>query len=412
MRDTELYRQILQLDDEWTVEDVELVPDEGRVTIRVEYAPDGGKCPECGARTPLHDHARLRRWRHLDTCQLMTFIECRAPRADCPEHGVKTMSVPWAEPRGRFTLLFERMAISLLLATSRQNKAAECLRLSDDEVRHIKEKAVARGLARRGDRPARHLGLDEKSMKKGHNYMTVLSDLDAGCVRDVEPTRERAAAERLLQALSPAEKTAVEAVCADMWTPYRQAAEAVLPGVSVVYDRYHVSGLLGKAVDATRRAELRRLDEKERKLLKGQRYSFLYSHENMLKMSAARVADFNDAMRVARRTSVVYYFKEAFRHFWDQPSIPEARRFLENWCDRARHERIRPLTRVAKTIANHAVGLINYITHRVTNAVAEEINGKIQQLKASARGFRSFAIYRVNILFHFGGLDLDPLETQ
>ncbi len=132
-------------------------------------------CPECQTASPGYDR-RPRRWRHLDTCQLRTWIEAEIPRVQCPQHGVKQIAIPWAEPGSQFTVLFERLAIDFLRECS-VTGAAALLRLTLDEAWGIKDRAVRRGLARRTAEPLPHLGVDEQAITKGHRYLTVVADL-------------------------------------------------------------------------------------------------------------------------------------------------------------------------------------------------------------------------------------------
>jgi transposase len=409
MQDTNFYSRILGLPEPWTVNDVDLDMPGGKVEIEVVYDRPGGICPECGKAGALYDHAAERRWRHLDTCQLQTIVRCRVPRVNCPDHGVKTMNVPWAAPHGRFTAMFEQLCIQWLLATRNQSETARLLGLSPDQVHHIMSRAVDRGLDRREGKPIRKLGIDEKSMKKGHHYLTVLSDLDTQEVYEVAEERTEEAAKALLAKLPEAHRDAVDCICMDMWQPFMKAVRELLPEAAIVHDRFHISQHLNDAVDKTRRQEHRKLCEAGEEGLKRTRYLFL---KNLANLTIDQFVRFGDARKIARKTAVVWQFKELFRAFWSQPTVAAAREFLERWLEDARQRNLPALTAVAKTIADHAVGLLNYIEHPVTNALAENLNGKIQQLKATARGFRSFAHYRINILFHFAGLDLNPLKSQ
>ena len=117
--------------------------------------------------------------------QFQTILHCRIPRINCDEHGVKSVAVPWAEKNSRFTALFERLAIDVLLGCQNQTKAKELLGLSWDEAHLIMEKAVERGLQRRSEGGITHIGVDEKGFLKGHRYATILSDLDNARVLDV-----------------------------------------------------------------------------------------------------------------------------------------------------------------------------------------------------------------------------------
>jgi transposase len=409
MRDTELYQQILGLSSEWQVVGVKLSLDAGTVEVQVRHGGGPLRCPECDAEVAGYDKAPERRWRHLDTCQLQTLIRCRVPRVNCATHGVKTVAVPWAEPRGRFTLLFQALVIQWLQATRSQTAVAERLRMSLDEVHQIMARAVERGLARREESPMRQLGLDEKSMQRGHRYLTVLCDLEHGCVHDVVEGRQQAQAEVLLGGLSELQRRTVECACMDMWEPFRQAVRQVLPQARIVHDRFHISGHLNDAVDQTRRSEQRQLLAQGETALNRTRYLFLRNVENL---TAAQFRRFAAAKLVAAKTAAAWEYKELFRGFWEQPTIQAGRTYLARWARDAKRQRLPALTKVAKMLLRHATGLLNYFHHRVTNAMAENLNGKVQHLKATARGFRAFAHYRTNILFHFGDLKLNPLESQ
>ena len=142
MRDVELYRHLLGLEEPWTVRSVELKVAEQRVDVWAGHV-EGVRwpCPECGTELALYDHAEERVWRHLDSCQFLTYLHAPPPRVECPTHGVRQVRLPWAEARARFTSLFERLAIDVLKETDIRG-ATRILRISWDEAWHILERAV------------------------------------------------------------------------------------------------------------------------------------------------------------------------------------------------------------------------------------------------------------------------------
>ena len=152
------------------------------------------QCPECDEECPTHDH-RQRQWRHLDTCGYVTLIEAGVPRVDCPEHGVRQAHVPWAEPGGRFTSLFEALTISWLKVATIKS-VSEQMRISWDEASGIPqelwERAVKRGLAKRESRPIEDLAIDETSFQKRHEYVTVVTDRNSGTIIEVLDDRKKA----------------------------------------------------------------------------------------------------------------------------------------------------------------------------------------------------------------------------
>ena len=215
------YALLLGIGSPWEVKDVALKLAEKKVEIELgwQWGSDA-KCPECGRACSIHDSAPERTWRHLDTMQFTTLIRARTPRAECPEHGVKTMQVPWAAPQGRFTLLFERFAVDVLLACASVKQACELLGIGWDAAHEIMRRAVERGLERRQMDQLAHLGMDEKSFKRGHSYITLLTDLDQSRVLEVVEERTCEAADQLWATLTPEQKAAVEAVAVDMWEPF------------------------------------------------------------------------------------------------------------------------------------------------------------------------------------------------
>jgi transposase len=409
MNTNNFYGQLLGIEEPWLIENVELDMDEKRVDISVKYSAKTARC-QCGKECKIHDRSDSRTWRHLDTCQMMTYIHCAVPRTKCDDCKVKTISAPWSSPHGRFTVLFEAMVIDWLLISRKQTKVAEQMNLSFDEVNAIMVRAVKRGLSKREEEVIKKLSIDEKSMKKGHHYLTVLSDPSKGIVLEVCETRTEDAVKEMLEiALTPTQRSEVDNISMDMWKSFMNAAEKLLPNADIVHDRFHISQYLGKAVDSTRKAENRRLSKEGIEDLKGSKYLLLRNFSNLLEKHQER---FLKAIKSSDKTAAAWKYKELFRNFFDLKVIKEGKEFLDKWYDLAVAENIGPLTKAANTIKNHQDGILNYLKHKVTNAFAESLNGKIQELKSSARGFKAFKNYRTNILFHFGGLALTPFPHK
>ncbi|MFN5434492.1 MAG: transposase family protein [Planctomyces sp.] len=179
MQDRELYQEIPGLKSPWSVSQVTLDLEQQQVDVFVEH-PSGTKfcCPECSETLPCNDHTSERQWWHLDSCQFKTLLLARIPRVNCPHHGVKQVQVPWAAKGSRFTILFERFAIQVLLATQTVTGAMSILRTKWDQTWSIVERAVARGKERKESRAVPRPGIDEKAYLKGQSWITLLYDPD------------------------------------------------------------------------------------------------------------------------------------------------------------------------------------------------------------------------------------------
>ena len=401
------YALLLGIGSPWEVKTVDLSLEGKKVEIELGWQwGAAAKCPECGRECSIHDCAPERTWRHLDTMQFMTLIRARTPRADCPEHGVKTMQVPWAAPQGRFTLLFERFAVEVLLASASVSQACALLGLSWDTAQEIMRRAVQRGLERRQLERLKYLGMDEKSFRRGQSYVTLLTDLEESRVLDVVEERTAEAASQLWDTLSPEQKQGVEAVAVDMWEPFIQTIQKQVPDADIVHDKFHVSKYLGEAVDKVRRQEHKELLARGDETLKGTRQLWLYNPQNFSPEQAEEFSALKDLhLKVARAWAA----KELFSKFWEYQEEGWARRFFKNWFGWVSRSRLKPVVDVAQMLKRHLDNLLTYLKHHITNAVTEGLNSKIQSLKSAARGFRSFRNYRIRILFFCGKLNLYPL---
>ena len=191
MRDIEFYAQVLGLTDPWYVEDGDLSIENKRVDIVVSHHEGRlWPCPKCEVELALYDHAEERAWRHLDTGGFPTWLHARPPRVKCPTDGVRQVRLPWAEPRSRFTTAFERFAIDVLKETDISG-AANILKMTWDECWGIMERAVARGKAVKEPQIPALIGVDEKAVRKGHSYMTLVYDIAGGTVEYIADVLER-----------------------------------------------------------------------------------------------------------------------------------------------------------------------------------------------------------------------------
>jgi transposase len=272
------YARLLGLGDGWEVTDVDLDLVSQRVTIRLERVPGSPCCcAVCGEQRPLKDHATEREWRHLDTMQFETVLLARTPRTNCPKCGVLNVDVPWAEPHGRFTLMFQAFAIRVLQASASIEQGRKLLGLSWRSAQDIMSMAVQRGLEVRDTDNIAYVGIDEKSFGKGHDYVSVLVDLEGRRVLEVAQGRTQEAADTLWKTLSDEEKDEVQAVAMDMWPAFLASAIEHVPQAQIVHDRFHISKHLGEAVDQVRRGRAQGFETGRRRAF--DRQPLLVAHE-------------------------------------------------------------------------------------------------------------------------------------
>jgi transposase len=408
MQDTELYRYLLGIEPPWIVDRIKLDLENQRVDVWASHE-EGLRwpCPECGVLVPLYDHASERIWRHLDSCQFKTFLHARAPRVNCTEHGVRQVPLPWADTKARFTLLFERLAIDVLRECDVLG-VTRILRISWDEAWHILERAVERGLLAKEKRIGARIGVDEKSIGKGHTYMTLVCDLEASTVEYIAEDRKQTSLDGYFQGLFQEQKEGIEAVAMDIWDPYIASTRTHLDQAEdkIVFDRYHLMTHMGKAVDEVRKKEHRALKEGGHETLTGSKYLWLYAEENLPEKHEER---FSVLKKMKLKTARAWAIKESLRDLWNYTRRGWAHHHFQKWYFWATHSRLEPVIETARMIHKYLHNVLTYFIHPITNAVTEGLNSKIQTIKKMAYGFRNCEHFKTGIYFHCGGLKLYPV---
>ncbi|MDP2414821.1 ISL3 family transposase [Daejeonella sp.] len=398
MEKTALYHKLLELDSNWKVNEVELI--EGDIVIFVEYVSNHWVDKQTGEELPIYDLREERMWRHLNTMQYKTFIHCRVPRVRDSNGKVRTIDTPWAKDLDRFTVWFEAFVIEVLLATKNQTKTAKLLGMGFNQVNRIMHRASARGLARRDLKEVVNLSIDEKSFRKGHQYVSVLSSPDTGAILNVTEDRTQVSAELLLtETFGSDQLREIQTISLDMWKAFINAAEKVCPKAALCHDKFHLVQHMNKAVDQVRREETKTQHE-----LKKTRYIWLKDHA---KLTDYQREMFDTIKDINLKTAPAWRLKEMLRDCIPHCSVKSLTAFTL-WLSEANRSALKPVIRVAKMFTKHLKGILNALGLQKSNAMAERLNGKIQELKTVGRGYRTFINFKSAILFFNGKLDLLP----
>ena len=405
MNSKQLYKEMLGLQGSWYIKSVTLSKEIKQVTVEVALRKGLVWADPTNRTARAHINGWTeRQWRHLDTCQFKTIIKARVPQLKYSDGTVKELPVPWADRYARVSLSMEAFVVELLQACPNIKSVCSLTDLSWKTVDTIMKKAVERGLTRRAQVPMEHLGLDEKSIEKGHSYASILTDVSGSRVLNLVRGRTQEAAQELLETtLSQEQRASVQAVAMDMWPAYMGAVRETLPKASIVHDKFHVVKYLNESVDQVRRREHRAMSAAGFSPLIGTKYSWM---RNFKDKRSSEAVEFRALHQMNLKTSRAWTIKETFAHFWTYHSISAASSFFTEWSNNAMRSKLEPVKKVVKMLRRHLDGLLNYTRYHITNATAEGFNSVIQLIKTNARGFRSFESYRARILFHCGKLDL------
>ena len=397
------FRALLGLTEGWEVNDIRFVDGEVHIginCIKRSFEIDGELC------SSIYDFAPIRSWRHLDTLQYKTVINCRLPRVKTKDNKVVTINPPWAESHQRYTYIFESLVIKVLLMTQNQTNTAKLLRVGFNVVNKIIHNSTKRGMMRR-DKTSQsypYLSIDEKSFRKGHTYITVLSDPSTGNVVGVSEGRDKESCKKVInESLTVKQKYLVQGICTDMWRAYVSVSKEMLPQAELSHDRFHLIKYLNEAIDKVRKREQKDYFDE----LKNSRYALLKNPENLTqkqKVVFDKIQEGN--YQVSKAWQVKENFKSLFR---SKDYLAEP--LLDCWINDSKSRQIKEVDKVVDMFKSHYSGVLSALTNNISNAMAERLNGKIQQLKTSARGYRTFENFKSAILFFHGGLDLYPIPN-
>jgi transposase len=412
-----LFTSALGLVAPWVVEDVKLDTVKRRIDFEVGCQGAVLACPECGAAAqPVHDRLR-RSWRHLDFFQFEAWLHADVPRIACSSCGKTTqLPVPWARPGSGFTAAFEALALALCRELP-VRQAAALLRCSDKQLWLRLEFYVNQARALEDFSGVQIVGIDETSLRRGQDYITVVHDLDAKRLLFATAGRDHQtvvefAADLKAHGGDPAE---VRHVCMDMSAAFAKGTGLALPNAAISYDRFHVVAMAIDAMDQVRRAEMRdepqvieaALHGKNRKTIKGLVWGM---RKNPAGWSVRQVEAMHWLQHSALKSARAWRLKTALREVYARArghnSGDQASLDLQAWLSWARRSRLEPFKKLAMTIKERFAAVVRGMTDHRSNAFVEAMNGNLQQAKRAARGYRtsknfiSIAYLRLSRLKH------------
>jgi transposase len=404
---TELFSVALGLAKPWSVVRVEFSEQDQQLDLWLDF-PAGGTfgCPECSQTgCKVHDTSE-RTWRHLDFFQHKTFLHARQPRIICPEHGVKTATVPWARPGAGFTLLMEAYIVLLVQSGMTPAQAGRLVDEYDTRIWRILQHYVAKARQEADHSQVRCIGVDETSRRRGHKYISVFMDLKEPRVLFATEGKDAATVLAFRADLEAHGGRAeqVEEACLDMSEAFKKGLSEAFPAAALTFDNFHLVQLLNKAVDDVRRHEQATHPE-----LKRTRYVWL---KNGWNRTEKETAIFQEMRSSSLGTVRATHLKTVFQDIFACENPTEAEDLLKQWYFWATHSRLAPMIRAAKTIKRNWAGVVRWFHSRISNGLLEAINGLIQSAKRRARGFRS-TNYLITMVYMIAGkLDfkLPPLR--
>jgi transposase len=369
---------------------------EGRVIVTITQPRQSLRCPACGS---ADVHKRGEKWRSFRTLPIGSrpvAVVLGVPRVSCERCGlVRQVDVAFADPRKSYTRSFARYVLELSRKMTILD-VAQHLGVGWDLVKEIQKAHLQKHFAKPKLRNVRQIAIDEISIGKGHRYLTVVLDLETGAVVHLGQGKGAEALEPFWKRLK-ASRAKIEAVATDMSPAYIAAVIKNLPGVPLVFDRFHVMKLFNEKLSTLRRQLYREaVDGLQKDVLKGIRWLLLKSSEHLDDEKNERQR-LDEALHLNRSLAAAYYLKELLRWFWEQPTKADAAVWLDEWCGLARASGIRVLQTFANTLQGHRFGLLSWWDHPISTGPLEGTNNKIKTMQRRAYGYRDREFFELKI---------------
>lgn len=306
-------------------------------------------------------------------------------RVRCPRCGVRTERLPFIAGKAPYTTRLEA-AIARDCEAAPVSRVAQAWHLPAETVRRLDKRMLRRWAAGRPRKPLRFLGVDEIYLGRRDKFLTIVSDLETGEPLWAGRDRKRETLDRFFaEALPPARRRAVRAVCVDMWEPFTQSVRTHLPHARIVYDKFHVLRHVSDALDETRRAEFFRQGGAARALWRGKRWLLLRAWGNLERDERHQL---RELLALNRRLAKAHLLKEQLAHLWDYIYEGAAFRFLTAWVRALRWQRLPAFDKVAQLLSRHLHGILAYCHVKVPFGKVEAINGNIRAMLRRGRGYR------------------------
>jgi len=391
-----VYREVKLLDDETGL----------RLEVQLEARANGRPiCSGCSRPAPGYDRLKERRFEFVPLWGIAVYFLYALRRVACPSCGVKVECVPWAAGKGQLTTTYQWFLARWAKRLS-WSEVAAAFQTSWDNVFRSVAMAVAWGLAQRELSGIKAIGVDEIQWRRGHQYLTMVYQIDEGAKRLLWVGKDRT--ERTLTeffALFGQERSAqLQFVCSDMWKPYLKVIAAQAGQALHILDRFHLMAKLNKAIDEVRASEARRLKaDGYEPLLKHSRWCLLKRAENLTKNQTVKLAEL---LQYNLKSVRSYLLREEFQKFWEYHAPFWAAKFLDQWCRAVMRSRIEPMKKVVRTLRQHQPLILNWFKAKGTISAGkvEGLNNKVKLTMRKSYGFRTEEAITLALYHNLGAL--------
>ena len=362
-------------------------------------------CPECGKRCTVYDRQPQRLYEYLPILVFKTYFRYAPRRVKCPEHGIKVEAVPWAYGKERTTISYQVFLARWAKRLSWQ-ETARIFETSWDTVFRAVKFVVDYGLAHRSLDDVTEIGVDEVVVFKGHKYLTLVYQINAGARRLLwsGPERKAKTLLRFFREFGPQRSAKLQFVCSDMWAAYLKVIAKKAPQALNVLDRFHIMRKFNEAIDEIRRSEVKQFKaDGEHNVLERKRWLLLKRPDNL---SQKQTASLGELLKLNLRSIKAYLLREDFQRFWEYQRVDFAEKFLENWITRTLQTDLNEMKKVARMLRKQKPLILNWFRAkgRLSSGAVEGMNLKVKLTMRKAYGFRTLKCLQIALYHDLGQL--------
>ena len=344
------------------------------------------ECSGCGRKfTDAYD-SRERAVRDLPWSEFQATVHIEVYRVKCQECGVRIEKVPLLPSKAPFSKRFED-AVGQACESASARQVARRMGLAESTVRAIDLRYLERWNAKRRQPPLRQMGVDEIYRGKKDKFLTVVCNLETAEPLWFGQERKKETLDEYFRTqLVSRRRKCIDAVCVDMWEPFRLSIEQWAPQCKIVYDKFHIMQHANDAIDEVRKAEFFRQGPKKRGLIKGKKWLLLSRWTNL---TQAHRGELNRLFQLNRRVFKAYLLKESLERLWNYRYRGAMLNYLNKWMDQLKWQRLAPFEKLAEMLLKHVDGIANYCETKVRFGVVEAVNGNIRMLINRGRGYKN-----------------------
>jgi transposase len=387
MLDTnQLFSVALGINNPWFIDTVNFTEENKVLEINIDFKK-GSKFPfinEDGTTELFTAYDTVeKRWRHLNFFEHECYLIARVPRVKNNSGKIQTYSPDWSGLSNGFTLLFEAIILQLAKAMP-ISKISEMFKVSDKKIWSVLDKYVELAREQEDYSNVSMIGVDETSLAKGHNYISLFVDLEKRRTIFVAEGKSSDTVKQFKQDLElrNGNSSNITDVSCDMSKAFIKGVNDNLPNAKITFDKFHILKIINEAVDTVRRQEA-----KENPILLGKRYLFLKNEQNLTKNQLAQ----KEALKLSDlnlKSMEALNMRETFQQIYFAQDEGKFVTLLYSWYKWLSNCSLAPMIKVAEMVKNHWSGIVNWKLSNINNGILEGLNSVVQAAKRKARGYK------------------------